>query len=155
TILFFHSYSGFVFLSCLAVFSIISVLCSTSFVQSAEAQSAPPGLVGAWAFDDGSGTTAADSSGNGHPATLFNGMTWTTGKSGGAITANGTNQYASVPAINLSSTNAVTVALWVNRTYSTVGSHILFENSTNYNNSTTGFGLFPDDKTCGGIMVGV
>ena len=115
----------------------------------------PSGLVGHWTFDDGSGTTAVDSSGNGYNATLVNGVSWVTGKVGDAISANGTNQYASIPAINLSGTSAVTVAMWVNRTYSTVGSHTLFENSTNFNSSTTGFGVYPDDNTCNGIMIGV
>ena len=113
------------------------------------------GLVGWWTFNDGSGTTAADSSGNGYTATLVNGVSWVAGKIGGAISANGVNQYVTVPAINLSGTSTVTVAMWVNRTYSTVGGHALVEASTNFNNSTTGFGLFPDDSTCSGIMAGV
>jgi hypothetical protein len=84
-----------------------------------------------------------------------NGVSWVTGKIGGAISANGVNQYGTVPAINLSGTSTVTVAMWVNRTYSKSGGHTLLEFSTNYNSSTTGFGLFPDDNTCNGIMAGV
>jgi len=61
----------------------------------------------------------------------------------------------SIPAINLSTTSAITVSLWANRTYSTVGGHTLLEDSANYNTSTTGFGIFPDDDTCQGIMIGV
>jgi hypothetical protein len=34
------------------------------------------GLVGAWHFDEGSGTSSADSSGNSHPATLNGGATF-------------------------------------------------------------------------------
>jgi len=120
---------------------------------------AASGLVGYWTFDDGSGTTAADSSGNGHTATLVNGVSWVTGKMGDAVSANGVNQYVSLPAINLSATNAVTWAAWVNRTYSTAGGHTLFENSTNFNSSTTGFGFFPDDgvdcPTSSPLMTGV
>ena len=116
-------------------------------------------LVGWWKFDDGSGTTAADSSGNGLTATLVNGVSWVTGKLGDAVSANGVNQYVSIPAINLSATNAVTWAAWVNRTYSTGGGHTLFENSTNFNSSTTGFGFFPDDgqdcPTSAPMMTGV
>ena len=41
--------------------------------------------------------------------------------------------------------------LWANRTYSTSGGHTLFEDSTNYSSSTTGFAFFPDDNTCNGI----
>ena len=96
-----------------------------------------------------------DSSGNGYNATLFNGVSWVTGKIGDAVSANGMNQYASIPAVNLSSTSAITWTAWVNRTYSTSGGHTLFEDSANFNSSTTGFGFFPDDSGCGGIATGV
>ncbi|MBV9073275.1 MAG: Ig-like domain-containing protein [Acidobacteria bacterium] len=113
------------------------------------------GLVGRWAFDDGAGTTAVDSSGNGHSITLVNGVTWTAGEAGDAITAaSASKQYAKTPALNLSTTKAVTVTLWAKRIYSTAGGTTLFENSTNFNNSTTGFGFFPDDSSCNGLMVG-
>lgn len=38
-----------------------------------------------WRFDEGSGTTAADSSGHGHHATLGETTVWVTGKSGNAV----------------------------------------------------------------------
>ncbi len=133
-----------------------SIIGSTGLtVTSSGSGGLPSGLVGYWTFNEGSGTTAADSSGNGYTATLVNGVTWTTGKVGGAISANGVNQYVNIPAVNLSATSAVTIAAWVNRTYSTAGGHVLLEATTNYNSSTTGFGLFPDDATCGGIQVAV
>ena len=114
------------------------------------------GLIGWWKFDDGSGTTAADSSGNGNTMTLFNGVSWVAGENGGyAISGNGTNQYGTVPAINLSGTSTVTVAFWANRTYSTTVESVMLEDSTNYNNSTTGFGFFPDDTQCKGIQAAV
>jgi hypothetical protein len=47
------------------------------------------GLVGYWKFDEGSGTTANDSSGYGNNGTLYNSPTWTTGKVGGALSFNG------------------------------------------------------------------
>ncbi len=109
--------------------------------------------VGWWKFDDGSGTKAVDSSGNGRTAALVNGVTWVTGKIGDAVSANAARkQYISIPAINLGGTRSVTVTLWANRNYSTSGGHALFEATTNYNNSTTGFGFFPDDATCDGIQ---
>ncbi len=113
------------------------------------------GPVGYWTFDEGAGTSAGDSSGNGHTATLVNGPSWVSGKIGDAVSADGVNDYVSIPAIDLSGTNAVTLSMWANRTYSKVGGHVLFENSNNFNNSTTGFGLFPDDSDCQGIMAGV
>ena len=112
-------------------------------------------LAGYWAFNEGSGTTAADTSGSGNTATLVNGVSWVAGAIGDAVSANGTNQYVTVPAVNLASTNAVTLTAWVNRTYSTSGGHVLFEDSTNYNGSTTGFGVFPDDNSCGGLQAAV
>ncbi len=115
----------------------------------------PTGLAGYWTFDEGTGTTAADSSGNGHTATLVNGPLWVTGKIGKAVSADGINDYVSIPAIDLSATSAVTVALWVNHTYSTSGGHTLFENSSNFNGSSTGFGFFPDDADCLGMQVGL
>ncbi|MBZ5642597.1 MAG: choice-of-anchor D domain-containing protein [Acidobacteriia bacterium] len=110
------------------------------------------GPVGHWAFDQSSGTLAPDSSGHGYDATLFNGTAWIAGKISGAISANNTNQYASTPTINLSSTPAVTVAAWVNRTYSAGGANgdTLLELSGNYNDNEGAFGFFPDEATdCG------
>ena len=110
-------------------------------------------LAGYWKFDDGSGSLAIDSSGNGHTATLFNGVSWVAGKMGDAVSASAASrQYVKIPPINLAGTKAVTVTLWSNRTYSKGGGHTLFEATTNYNNSTTGFAFFPDDDTCQGIQ---
>jgi hypothetical protein len=81
-----------------------------------------PGLVGWWNFDEGSGTAAADSSGNGNTGTLTNGPVWTTsGKIHGALTFTAaSSQYVSVPyAAPLEPTTAFTVAAWVNPTSST------------------------------------
>ena len=116
------------------------------------------GLVCSWPFDEGAGTTANDASGSGNPGTLVNNPAWTTGKINGALSFNGVNNYVSTPSLNLAGTRSVTVALWVNRTYSKAGGHTLFESSANYNNSTTGFGFFPDDTSVcssGGMMVGL
>ena len=65
----------------------------------------------------------------------------------------GQQQYVSIPAIDLSDTNAVTVSFWANRTYTTSGGHALFEATGDYTNSTTGFAFFPDDDTCAGIQI--
>ncbi len=58
------------------------------------------GLAGYWTFDEGSGTSAGDSSGNGHTATLVNGPSWVSGKIGDAVSADGVNDYVSIPAID-------------------------------------------------------
>ncbi len=51
------------------------------------------GLAGYWALDNGSGTSATDSSTNGNTGTLTNGPTWTTGQIGGAVSFDGTDDY--------------------------------------------------------------
>ncbi len=50
---------------------------------------ADPGLVGWWRLDEGSGTTAYDSSGNGRHGTLLGNPQWVTGKIGGALEFDG------------------------------------------------------------------
>ncbi len=55
-------------------------------------------LIGHWTFDEGSGTTAYDSSGNGYDGTLNGGATYTAGQVGsGAIQFNGTDSFVAVP----------------------------------------------------------
>src|SRR5271166_3028834 len=139
-------------ITCLAYLLVLlaQVLLAVTVI-AATAQAQTP--VGWWKFDDGSGTKAADSSGNRHTAILVNGVGWVAGKIGAAVSANAAyRQYVSIPPIDLSGTQAATVALWANRTYSTSGGHALFEAGTNYTNSTAGFGFFPDDATCNGIQ---
>ena len=51
------------------------------------------GLVGWWKFDEGSGTVAYDSSGNGNDGNLTNGPTWSIGKIGGALSFDGVDDF--------------------------------------------------------------
>ncbi|MBP9854841.1 MAG: LamG domain-containing protein [Candidatus Omnitrophica bacterium] len=69
-----------------------------------------------WKFDEGSGTTVADSSGNSNTGTLVNTPTWTTGQISGAVSFNGTTQYVTAADANsLDLTTAATVAFWFKR----------------------------------------
>ncbi len=72
------------------------------------------GLVAAYAFNEGSGTTTADASGNGHTGTL-SGATWiTTGRSGNALSFNGTSNLVNVADSNLLDlTTGMTLEAWV------------------------------------------
>jgi len=70
------------------------------------------GLVGYWKFDEGSGTTVADSSGNNNTGTLFNGPIWTTGKIGSALSFDGVDDYVRIlDSTSLHLTN-FTLSLW-------------------------------------------
>jgi hypothetical protein len=109
--------------------------------------------LGYWKFDEGSGTSAFDSSGNGHTALLSSRVGWDKGANGWAISANDANQdYVSIPPIDLRDTRAATIAFWVMRNYTTDGENVLLEAGSNYQDSTTGFALLPDDETCHGIQ---
>src|SRR5262249_34692131 len=52
-------------------------------------------LIGQLNFDEGSGATASDATGNGHTGTLNGGATWTAGQDGNAISLDGTSGYVS------------------------------------------------------------
>jgi len=71
------------------------------------------GLVGHWAFDDGQGTTAQDTSGNNNDGTLNGGARWVEGAVGGAIEFNGTDAYVGTGVSLLNSMSQFTLAGWV------------------------------------------
>src|SRR3989442_1171151 len=74
---------------------------------------APTGLVAAYAFDAGSGTTAADASGTGNTGSI-SGATWTGGRYGNALFFDGKSSWVTVPdAASLDLTSAVTLEAWV------------------------------------------
>jgi hypothetical protein len=64
-------------------------------------------------FDETSGTTAADSSGNARTGTLNGGATWVAGQAANAVNLSGSSQYVSMPAGVVSSLNDFTIATWV------------------------------------------
>jgi len=71
-------------------------------------------LVAHWNFDDGTGSTAQDSSGNGNHGTLFGNPQWITGHLGGALDFDGTGDYVDLPISSLlSSLTNSTFATWV------------------------------------------
>jgi len=84
-------------------------------------------LVGHWTFDDGSGTVANDSSGNGNHGTLTSGPTWRSGtdcKVGGCLEFDGVNDYVTVAhdAVLNMGTNDFTITVWAESdTYSNAG----------------------------------
>jgi plastocyanin len=81
------------------------------------ANTAPGGLIGAYLFNEGSGTTASDTSGN-NPAGAISGATWTTaGKYDDALTFNGSTNYVDLGnPTALQSTGSMTWTAWVKAT---------------------------------------
>jgi hypothetical protein len=96
---------------------LLVALCILIQVASAHAFNAgpDPSLVGWWKLDEGSGTTANDSSGNGNNGTINGTPTWVTaGKLGGALQFNGTNTYINVGnGTSLQMRDALTIAFWI------------------------------------------
>jgi len=90
----------------------------TSLTVSFTREPYPFGLVGYWKFDEGSGTTACDNSGNDNTGTLVNGPSWVEGKSGKALRFDGENDYVDCGTLgNLGSTRlggATTYMCWLN-----------------------------------------
>ncbi|WP_157248887.1 DNRLRE domain-containing protein [Nonomuraea typhae] len=63
-----------------------NVMTPYSWSFTTKAGTRPSGERARWRLDEGSGTLAADSTGNGHDATLTGTARWTTGRSGKALT---------------------------------------------------------------------
>ena len=110
------------------------------------AQPATAGLVAAYSFNEGTGTSVADASGNGHVGTLT-GAAWSAqGKFGNALTFNGTNAWvtvASTALLNL--TTGMTLEAWVFPTaHSANWNNVIIKERTNgeaynlYSNINTG-----------------
>ncbi len=82
-----------------------------------------PGLVAAYGFEEGTGTTLSDASGNANNGTLQNGAIWVTGgRIGKALRFDGVNDLVSVADSNsLDLTNGMTLEAWVYPTGSMSG----------------------------------
>src|SRR6266853_1279183 len=95
-----------------AGFAVLATLTSLTVPSPASAQT--PGLVAAYAFNEGSGTTVADMSGNNNNGTI-SAATWTTaGRFGNALVFNGTSARVTVPdAASLQLTTGMTLEAWV------------------------------------------
>jgi len=81
-----------------------------------------PVLVGHWKFDEGTGTIADDSSGNGAAGYLINGPTWTTQ---GEISFDGSDDAVEISTANLNAGGG-TVALWAYPGAFSKSRHFLF-----------------------------
>jgi hypothetical protein len=71
-------------------------------------------LVGWWKLDEGSGTTAYDSSGNGFDGTLTGDTKWVAGKYGPGVEVDGDGDYVEIPPIGINS-DTVTMTVWIKR----------------------------------------
>lgn len=70
-------------------------------------------LLAYYKFDETSGTSASDSSGNGHTASVVGGTSWVSGKISNGIKLDGSSGYVSLPSTLLDQLGDFTIAAWV------------------------------------------
>jgi len=95
-----------------AGFAVLATLASLMNPSPAGAQT--PGLVAAYAFNEGSGATVADASGNNNNGTISDASWTSAGRFGNALVFNGTSARVTVPdAASLQLTTGMTLEAWV------------------------------------------
>ena len=94
---------------CRKLIFLASFVLVLSFVLTSEVGAE---LVGWWRLDDGSGTTAVDSSGAGNDGTITGDPKWTAGKVGGALTFDG-GDYVTASGVTDIQPESLTLMTWV------------------------------------------
>jgi hypothetical protein len=95
---------------CRKLIYLVSFVLVLSFILTSTANAGDPSLVGWWRFDEGSGSVAADSSGNGLDGTI-EGAIWTAGKSGSALEFDGADDAVRIP--EFATGEAQTITAWI------------------------------------------
>jgi hypothetical protein len=110
-----------------------------------------PGPVAYWKFDEGTGTTANDSTGRGNDGTLTNGPTWQTEDvciSGKCLEFNGDNSYIDITndgVLNFGG-RSFTISMWLKNEWDGVtGSNSLIGTGNPYNDGGKGWILYQTD----------
>jgi chitodextrinase len=110
----------------------LSAYSAVAEATTAAAPATPPGLVGAWGFTEGAGTSTADASGRGNSGTLVGGTSWSTqGRYGSALSFNGTNgQVRVADSASLDLTTAMTLSAWIRPAASQNGWRTILQRQT-------------------------
>ncbi|HUT46727.1 MAG TPA: LamG domain-containing protein [Sedimentisphaerales bacterium] len=93
---------------------LVSFVFVLGLVLTSAAKAIDPDLIGYWNFDETSGTTAQDATGNGNDGTLNGDPQWAAGRLGGALEFDGEGDYVDIgndPIFNI--TDQITVACWI------------------------------------------
>ena len=124
------------------------LICIISFVALLGTSLASPAsadLVAWWRFDDGSGTTAVDSSGSGNDGVLEGGAQWVAGQIGGAVQFNGSDSRVVAPHIPLNN-QSFTIAMWVNPVLYTNETVVFSQVQTNSQHLSMHYRLWGDGR---------
>lgn len=121
---------------------------------------AASGMLAWWRLNENSGTTAADSSGNGNSATLSSGTTWTPGKFGSGMLTSASTHWA-VTASGKTTPSPFTITAWINPTNATgidtiltLGTNVSFRTNNSRLRLTT-YGILDHDTGTGMFSGGV
>src|SRR6185295_5714088 len=118
-------------------------LTTLTATTTAAITAAPTGLVAAYGFNEGTGSTVTDASGSGNVGTI-NGATWTTqGKFGSALTFNGIDNLVVIPgSASLNVSTAMTLSGWIYPTAAQSGWRTILQREVNayYLNASVGSG---------------
>lgn len=102
----------------LTVFLLLSLLTAIS-VQPAKG-TGNSGPIAWWKLNEGSGTKALDSSGNGYDGKII-GCTWVNSSGNSYLSFNGQSDRVDLPSFDLTGLNSLTVAAWINSDLTQVG----------------------------------
>ncbi|UCF17637.1 MAG: hypothetical protein JSW59_09280, partial [Phycisphaerales bacterium] len=111
---------------CKKLVCLVSLLVLFSMAGGASAE-----LILHWSFDEGSGKTAFDRSGNGYDGTIEGDPKWVAGKIGGALDFGGDGSHVINTAAGsaMNGLSALTVTLWIKSdVIGTDSGFIIFEN---------------------------
>ncbi len=101
------------------------------FLGGVSAYAQVTGAVASYSFQEGAGTTTADSSGNNNTGTLSSGVSWTLGKIGNAVSFNGTSGNITVnDAPSLDFAGSFTLSGWIKPAALSGAQTILIKEST-------------------------
>jgi fibronectin type 3 domain-containing protein len=127
-------------------------LSAYSNTAAATVPAPPSGLVAAYAFDEGSGTTVTDASGKGNTGTITNATWSTSGRFGGALSFNGTTSVVTIPdSSSLHLSSGLTLEAWVGpSTVDTNWRDVVYKGNDNFYLEATSTNSRPD----GGLIAG-
>jgi hypothetical protein len=95
--------------------TVLTAIVGATLLATATPAGAATGPVASWRFDEGSGISASDSSGNGNSGTLQGGVSWVTGKRNWALLFDGSTGVVRVPTSASLEPQAMSVSAWVRR----------------------------------------
>ena len=100
-----------------------------------------PGPVGYWGFDDGSGSTAKDKSGNNLNGSFSGAPTWSQGKYGSALYFDGSDDSVNISHNSLLEPKSITVGFWA-KLKSDGTRHVLVTKWSGFTTEVTSGGVF-------------